>query len=636
MANKIPTKRSFFDSISNRTAYLIFAAIVFLLYIQSVKFEFTHYDDIGLIRAKELNLSNIKEIFSNGVFHFTGEVPASEDIYYRPMQNIFYAFGNTIGGHTPAIHHFLSLVLHFICGCLLYRFFQITGTRKIVNFLFTILFLVHPLLVQAVVWIPGVGELLITAFLISSFIFLNTYLSSERNNLIPFIISLILFFCALLSKESAIGYIPLAIFYGIVFHKKFNRKRIYYYSAGLILLSVLWFLIRQSQVGKYSTISATSVFHSFIDNGKLLFFYIEKMFLPFSLGPLSVLADANFIAGLVIVILLIITGIVIKGKRNYTLIIFGLLWYLFFLLPTLFLSDESRVFYSYNHRMYLPMIGLIIVLIEIFRLNDLKIKQSYIVSSFSILILICFAASFSYSNSFENKFTFFERAVKVSPHSGRELEKLATYYFEEKECDKALEYFQKAIESNPKNHGYYGWVANTYYSCIGDVSKALEWYNKAMQVDSTSKIAANTAISLGNIYNSSPKNISLAVYWFRKAIMLDSTIAYPYETLANIYYPINADSAKTWFRRLVVIDTNSSVGWNGLGLIDYQNANYIGAVQDFTHALKINPSEPELYKNVMLAYMHLNNLEKTKIYAQAYTEHGGTVPDDVADYIKHQ
>jgi tetratricopeptide (TPR) repeat protein len=310
--------------------------------------------------------------------------------------------------------------------------------------------------------------------------------------------------------------------------------------------------------------------------------------------------------------------------------VFGIIWYVVFLLPTLFLADNDRIFYSYNHRLYLPFIGLMLAVVEIFRLRNVSSKYKSVIVVF--LLGFCLI-SFTYSTTFKNRFEFFESAIRSSPNSGKALEKLGSFYFADKKCDKALELFMKAVNVNPANHGYYGWVANTYYNCYNNIPMAVEWYMKALKVDSTNSVAANSAISLGNIYSGVFKNDSLAIYWFKKAASIDPSVSYPLYTLGNMLFSTQPDSARIWFEKSIKADPNSSVGWNGLGLVDYQNEKYHDAITDFHNALAINPSETELYKNLMLSYLQVNDPAMVKKYADEYASRGGTLPDEVLEYL---
>lgn len=617
-----------------RRCYVIFAMIIGILFIQSLSFDFTQYDDLGLVSSKELKLSNIRLIFEKGVFYFTGDIPPAKDTYYRPMQNVVYAIGNLIGNRKAWSHHMISIFLHFMIACLLFNFFLKTGFSNLVAFLTTVFFIVHPLLVQAVVWIPGLGELLITVFLLSSFLCLKKYLT-HTFNLFFCLLSSLFFLLALLSKESAIGFVPVVLLYSLFVNK--NKEKIFFklaiYLIGMSGAVTAWYFLRQHAVGNYSAVTFSAVIESLGNNGKLVVYYIGKIFLPLQLGPLQVLEDAGVLTGAICLTLVLLALIVIKGNRNIARILFGITWYLAFLLPTLFLPDSSLEFYSYNHRVYLPFIGFIIVILEVV----LNLTKQYPLKWIRPVVLIFFTGffviSFSYSNAFKNKYLFFERAMENSPHSGKAIESLGNIYYAEKKCDLALALYQKAVELKPDVHGYYGLVANTYNSCLGDVPNAITWYQKAMAVDSTSKTAANSAISLGNIYYLVLKNETLAKKWFRKATELDPGITYPMELLGNMLFTSQPDSAKYWYERILKIDSLSSAAWNGMGLIHYNEKKYNDALVCFTRAMQNNASEIQILKNLMLTYHQLNDRKNTKQYAEEFKNLGGDVPDEIAHYL---
>jgi len=564
-----------------KKAYMVFAIIVILVFFQSLKFDFTYHDDLGLIRSKELTFTNAKLIFQKGVFYFTKDVKPELDTYYRPMQNIVYALGNHIGGRNIFIHHLIAILLHITASCLLYNFLIKIGYKHIIAFLTTVLFSVHPLLVQGVVWIPGLGELLITVFVLLSLIYLIKFIENEKLNLFHCFLSLLFFLLALFSKESAIGFIPVVLFY-ILFINKSRMKgymRLLPFISGLILVIFSWYLLRQNAIGEYSIITISSVYESVLKNGSLLIYYIGKIFFPFSLSPLPSPVDSNFIPGVICLLALIISFFIVKGKRNYIILLFGLGWYVAFLLPAFFVKDLSHEFYSYNHRLYLPLIGFLLVILEVFALNYKDTNSKIPQAALLVPAMLFFVVSFNYSKAFKNKYSFYETAIENSPNSLLAYEGIGNIYTMEKSCDKALEIYKKASFIRPEVHAYYGNVGNIYSNCLGDIPNAIEWYQKALKVDSKIKSASNTAISLGNIYYMSMKKNGLAKPWYKKAIDIDSSQSFPMVILGNIYSEEKkTDSAYYWYSRVLVLDSMSTAALNGIGALKYNGGKYKEAI----------------------------------------------------------
>lgn len=69
--------------------------------------------------------------------------------------------GHEVWGYvqSPKKHHTISLIIHF-CNALLAYSFLIHVTNPTIAFLATLLFIIHPVTVQAVAWVSGIGYLL--------------------------------------------------------------------------------------------------------------------------------------------------------------------------------------------------------------------------------------------------------------------------------------------------------------------------------------------------------------------------------------------------------------------------------------------------------------------------------------------
>jgi protein O-mannosyl-transferase len=90
--------------------------------------------------------------------------------YYRPMMTISLILDAQIGGASPFIYHFTDIVIHLLASCLLFLFFKKLNYRKDLSFFFALIFAIHPVLSQAVGWIPGRNDTLLTVFILLAFI----------------------------------------------------------------------------------------------------------------------------------------------------------------------------------------------------------------------------------------------------------------------------------------------------------------------------------------------------------------------------------------------------------------------------------------------------------------------------------
>jgi tetratricopeptide (TPR) repeat protein len=178
--------------------------------------------------------------------------------------------------------------------------------------------------------------------------------------------------------------------------------------------------------------------------------YVGKMLLPFNLSVLPISQDSSLIYG-VVTLAIVLVFLIFTKNRRYGYILFGASWLILFLLPSFVFSDPSRFIgvALYEHRIYLPLIGFIILLMETDLVrNNIDIKKKGLV--LGLLIIIAFSAmTFIHCRDFKNRANFWESAVKTSPHHPLAHRNLGAMYYLDGNLDKAEPEYKKALELNP-------------------------------------------------------------------------------------------------------------------------------------------------------------------------------------------
>ena len=402
----------------NYIPFLILAGFGFILYFQAFFFDFSYLDDNVLILGNAHLLgsfSNIFRIFQIDPFNSIKELA----VYYRPILTLSFMIDYHLGEAAPFIYHFTNVGLHILAACLLFIFLQKLDYRKDLAFLFSLIFLAHPVLTQAVAWIPGRNDSLLAVFVLSSFIFFIKYWREEKiKNLLW---SLLFFGLALFTKESAILLWPILFFYLSFIYKKRNREEKmifgnkFYFWAGALGLSGLWVLLRH-----YAFLHSIPV--TFGNTIKSIYFslpatvqFVGKIFFPFNLSVLPIMQDTTFLYGIISIILLALLLFFTKTKR-WNFILFGLIWFLAFLLPSFIRPDPMSIANFSEHRLYLPIIGIFIILLEtdFIKKIDFK-KKSALILTGTLLALLC-VITLVHSRSFVDQLAFWENAAQNSSH----------------------------------------------------------------------------------------------------------------------------------------------------------------------------------------------------------------------------
>jgi protein O-mannosyl-transferase len=213
---------------------------------------------------------------------------------YHPLTVISFA----ISGRNPIVLHVINVVLHSIAAILVFVFLEQLVGAGFPAFAGALMWAIHPMKVESVVWIAGRKDVLCGIFYVAALI---AYVKNRRW------LTFALFVCALLSKGTAVS-LPLALL-AIDFLQRRRMKIVE--KTPLFALSILFGVIgffAQRIPGPFAEAQPSlSLMEKFAFSCRAFFFYIGKLLLPVKLSafypyPKSV-TFADWIAPLLIIIL---------------------------------------------------------------------------------------------------------------------------------------------------------------------------------------------------------------------------------------------------------------------------------------------------------------------------------------------
>jgi Tfp pilus assembly protein PilF len=222
MANPIGSLSPMKDSLR----IVLLLAVVALIYGNTLRNEFTMDDGIYVLRNSQVTQASVQGLFAANKLTNV----------FRPVTFATLALNWRLGGARPFGFHLFNLILHACVTWLLFLLLdELLGASpqaKIVAFAAALIFAVHPLHTEAVASISGRAELLAAGFLFAAWIL---HLNDQQ---IP---ALICFVLALLSKESAVVFLPLLLV-GDYARGKWKPILRYALFAGITLLylGLLW------------------------------------------------------------------------------------------------------------------------------------------------------------------------------------------------------------------------------------------------------------------------------------------------------------------------------------------------------------------------------------------------------------
>jgi len=562
---------------TNLDVFLIITLLATVaVYMSSINSDILNFDDNEYFsnypEILSLNFQSIKAYFSNYYV-----------MMYQPLPVLSFAWCYTLFKFNLTGHHVINLLFHLINCILVYNFVGMLNPNIIVRRTVLFLFALHPLSVEAVMWISCRSSGMYTCFYLAG---LLAYLNYKKSNSYKtLLICGLWFLLSLFSKAQAVTF-PLALLALDFFYFKSGvTKKTIFEKLPFFLLSLAFGLAALLNSDTTENIAYMASAYSILDYFFILCYeavwYLYKIVFPFNLSPIYVypVKENDMLPILYYFAFVLAVGLIYLVYRNYkskNYLIFGFAFF-YLTIAITFQIIPSRLFIVADRYGYLPNIGIFYILACL--LAEWKAGKISIFKGSRdrhwVLYLIGFAfmfLSFQQSKIWKNDETLANRIIDVNPET---------------------DYIGRA----------YGIRGNYKKNILQQPSQALSDYKKAMELDSSDLISRNQAAI---IYLAMGDTLQ-AVLHYRLAHKADPLSPVPYTDLGVMYSVKNnfikaeelADSALQINRNFPNALVLKAVCMLNLG-------NHKGAETVLSQCIKFNPGFPEGYKN--RGIIRINNL----------------------------
>jgi protein O-mannosyl-transferase len=565
---------------------LLLVVIPLTLNWKIISYNFTSSDDTIIIKNNYSFLSDIRNVFQ--AFAKDNFISKTGQSYYRPVQTVSFIIDTQMNGDRFYSYHLSNLIYHILTVITLFFLLRKLKVKDNISFFLSLLFSVHPLLTDAIAWIPGRGDLLSGLFCTVSFHSFINY--NIKKNKIFFFFHSAAFLLALFSKEISV-ILPVILMFYFWFELR-NKHKIRELVPFVLIWSFcagLFFLLRYINVNNQNMLSIKA----FIFNLPVIPIFLGKILVPINLSPLPTYNILFTLIGLI----LIITSCIYLQKsriRNKSLIVLGGAWFLGFIIPAMIVTlPFVKVHFDYLEcRSYLPSIGIFLAL-GVF-LNEIitmeKINISYKI--FIPLIMIFSLLSYNYSRDYVDGVSFFSSLLKSNPGDAYAYRERGSNYLAENKIDLALKDFDNSIRISPTySRSYY--YMGAAYALLKDHIQAEHFFSVALNYDTLYPGDKNLD---ENVYiNLSLEKLSLRKYDDNKVLLNKAIRQYPdnsklhYNLGLTYYFSEVFDSAISEYSGAINLDKNISSYYNDRGLAEYHLNDFTNALKDFNKTLELNP-----------------------------------------------
>lgn len=452
--------------------YLLALLASSFVFLEALQFPFTYLDDYAQVVENNF-------LRQNGLDAITGIFRSTFVGMYQPITTSLYWLIAKIGGIDPFEFHLASLLVHLLNGYLVCKILRHFTAENIARF-FSIVFLVHPLQVESVVWISAFSNLVYSALIMVCLDFFIGF--CKKNTPTYYWGSLIFFIFAALSKSSAISLVLLLPFLEFYFQKKFRVKKFAQYLPFLLVAIIFGLITLNSREAAGHISDFTNGYgpfdRIFIVSRNLLY-YPLKFLWPTSLSIFYPFPEKQ--AFLPILFYLALPGIILLSylvyqNRRHSRIWFGTMFYLTTIILVVQIIPLGNQITT-DRYLYLPMVGLMIIL-SFFMERFLQKKQLY----FLFLIPIGLAImSFQRTKVWQSDELLWQNVLAKYPNIAQAHNNLGSYYYQKGYSNKALPYFLKAKTLNPNYADAYSNLG-ILYSDNNESDLAIDHFDKAIDL----------------------------------------------------------------------------------------------------------------------------------------------------------
>ncbi len=217
----------------------------------------------------------------------------------------------------------------------------------------------------------------------------------------------------------------------------------------------------------------------------------------------------------------------------------------------------------------------------------------------------------------------FEDAIKLAPDFLEPYFNLATVYEQQRQPDKALEVYQRALKQNPDSYDAKAFVGKNYLAKAKELLDA----GKAGEAEQTmAKAKALFDEVLTKDFENVPANNALALYWLLKGdvakaeehvkqvLTIQPFNVTALNTRGLIYLNQNELNIAQWIfeQKVLSLDQNSAEAFTNLGIVYVRQNELPKAVGAFKRAVDLDPTNVAARMNLGAIYLDFMNYKPAK------------------------
>jgi tetratricopeptide (TPR) repeat protein len=558
---------------------------------------------------------------------------------YRPLSLISFAVEYQFFGLNPAISHLINILLYiatsiliFICLSAVFSNWKLPHPYS-VAFIAMLIFLFHPVHTEVVANIKGRDEIMSLFFTLATFYYLLQY--RKNKNFISLTGAFITFILALLSKESAFGFV---ILFPFIFlpdaHKQ--TKYIWQISGILILSFSVYFALRHQEVGGGTMQTSFELMNnSYIEASVrekwgtillCLLLYLKLLiwphpltydYYPYHIELTQITNTWPLIAMLVYLGMALAFFYALKNHKPISL---GIAIFIVTLIPV------SNIFFPIGTFMaerflFFPSLGFSIIIsyiaIKIWNHSDKTLYRKWLLIIGVLLFVSATYKTITRNRDWKNDYTLFSADVQTSANSAKGNTayggKLTEVGDTVQDTDRqqaiyktAITHLRRALTIHPEYADAMNLLGNAYSMQGKHIDSALVQYLSALKINpGHAQALSNFKIVIKQMDESAQK----ANYYEQALALKPNDFDLNYGLGNTFGKELNRlELARQFLQKAHLLNKKHTGVLKDLGVAYALSGLFEESLNYFEKALELSPDDPGLMINIGLTHQQLGNM----------------------------
>lgn len=495
---------------------------------------------------------------------------STDQANWHPLTWMSHALDYSLFRLNPAGHHFTSILGHAVNVILLYLLL-IWGTGRFGPSVFAaLLFAVHPINVESVVWVAERKNVLCTMFFLLTLWAYGWY--ARKPNWKRYLAVVALFAAGLASKPMVIT-LPFVLLLldwwplqrldmapGNAARPRRNWPQLVLEKLPLFALSLASAMITMHAQSSGGAVRSTTQFSPGVRLGNALnayAMYLWKMIWPARLAPMYPHPGNSLAAWQIVaasVLLLAVTFVVMRYRAHRNLLV-GWLWFLGTLVPVIGLVQVGDAAMADRYA-YIPLIG-IFVMISFGVADYFDGKKIPVPLAVPALVALVSLATVTHRqiDYWQSNYQLWAHTLAVTENNFVAEDNLGGALILEGREEEAHSHFQAAARINPRDpmsHSNLG----AYFQTHNQIPEAIQEYETALSLTSDAGFRAQTYANLGAAKRAAGED----------------------------------DEARNCYSQALSLNPALASPWLGMGLLARKQGKLQEAIDDMTYSIGLHPT----------------------------------------------